>query len=119
MHLTILEAIGHVYHIRMALVKVNRRTVYISNAFHQDIVHLNTFCARMKTRLTNFVEIVQRLPTDLVYTNASGLRGEEYGYTLTTTDPTLYGTWSDLQISRRTSSALTTQQEVYQIKIWN
>ena len=30
----------------------------------------------MKTHPTNFVEIVQQLPTDLGYTNASGLGGE-------------------------------------------
>ena len=39
MHLAIPGAIGHFYHIQMALTKANRKTAYIPTAFHQDIAH--------------------------------------------------------------------------------
>ena len=75
MHLAIPGAIGHFYHIQMALTKANRRTAYLSKGFHQDIAHWRLLCSRMKHRPTYLAEIVQRLPTDLGYTDASGTGG--------------------------------------------
>ena len=75
MHLAIPGAIGHFYHIQMALTKANRRTAYLSKDFHNDIAHWRLLCSRMKHRPTYLAEIVQRLPTDIGYTDASGLGG--------------------------------------------
>ena len=75
MHLAIPGAIGHFYHIQMALTKANRRTTYLSKDFHRDIAHWRLLCSRMKQRPTYLAEIVQRLPTDLGYTDASGIGG--------------------------------------------
>ena len=59
----------------MTLTKANCRTAYLSNLFHLDISSWKTLCARMKTRPTNFAEIVQQLLTDLGYTDTSGIGG--------------------------------------------
>ena len=75
MHLAIPGAIGNFYHIQMALTKANRRTAYLSKDFHRDITHWRLLCARMQHRPTNLAEVVQRLPTDLGYTDASGVGG--------------------------------------------
>ena len=72
MHLAIPVAIGHFYHIQMALTKANRRTAYLSKDFHRDVAHWRLLCSRMKQRPTYLAEIVQRLPTDLGYTDVSG-----------------------------------------------
>ena len=76
MHLAIPSAIGHFYHIQMALTKANRKTVYLSMAFHQDVVHWQLLCNCMKLCPTYLAEIFQRLPTNLGYTDASGLGGD-------------------------------------------
>ena len=75
MHLAIPSAIGHFYHIQMALTTENRKTAYLPTAFHQDVTHWQLLCNRMKLRPTYLVEIVQRLPTNLGYTDASYLGG--------------------------------------------
>ena len=75
MHLAVPGAIGHFYHIQMALTKANRRTAYLSKGFHQDVAHWRLLCSRMTQRPTYLAEIVQRLPTDLGYTDASGIGG--------------------------------------------
>ena len=75
MHLAIPSAIGHFYHIQRALTTANHKTAYLSAAFHQDIAHWQGLCTRMRLRPTFLAEIVQRLPTDLGYADASGLGG--------------------------------------------
>ena len=39
MHLAIPGAIGHFYHIQTALTKANKRTAYLSDTFHIEVVH--------------------------------------------------------------------------------
>ena len=52
--------------------KANKRTAYLSNDFHHEVAHWKTLLAQMRRRPTYIAEIVQRLPTDLGYTDASG-----------------------------------------------
>ena len=75
MHLAIPGAIYHFYHIQMALAKVNCRTAYLSKDFHRDVAYWRLLCSRMKHHPINLAEINQRLPTNLGYTDASGLGG--------------------------------------------
>ena len=75
MHLAIPSAISHFYHIQRALTTANCKTAYLSTAFHQDIVHWQLLCNRMKLRTTYIAEIVQRLPTDLGFADVLGLGG--------------------------------------------
>ena len=73
MHLAIPGAIGHFYHMQMALTKANKRTAYLSDAFHAEVVHWKNLILEMHSRPTYLAEIVHRLATDLGYTDASGL----------------------------------------------
>ena len=71
MHLVIPGAIGHFYHIQKALTHASPKMAYLSNDFHADIAHWRTLHS-MATRSTYMVEIVQRIPTDFGFTDASG-----------------------------------------------
>ena len=76
MHLVIPGAVGHFYHLQMALTATNyaiRATAYILKDFHRDVQFWQSLCVDMVSRPTLFAEIVQRLATDVGYTNASGL----------------------------------------------
>ena len=60
----------------MALTAANhasRATTYLSKSFHRDVKFWQSLCADMVSRPTYFVDIVQRLATDMGYTDASGL----------------------------------------------
>ena len=65
-------AIGHFYHIQTALTHISRTKSYLSNDFHADIAHWQTLVHSMATRPTYLAEIVQHIPTDLGFTDASG-----------------------------------------------
>ena len=71
MHLAIPGAIGHFYHIQKALTHASSTKAYISNDFHADIAHWQTLINAMASRPTYLAEIVQRVPTDLGFTDAS------------------------------------------------
>jgi hypothetical protein len=75
MHLAIPSAIGHFYNIQKALTHASSTTAYLSNAFHEDIAHWRTLINAMALRPTYIAEIVQRVPTDLGFTDASGQGG--------------------------------------------
>ena len=51
----------------------SRATAYLSKSFHRDVKFWQYLCANMVSRPTYIAEIVQRLATDVGYTNASGL----------------------------------------------
>jgi hypothetical protein len=72
MHLAIPGAIGHFYHIQKALTHASTTSAYLSNDFHEDIAHWRTLVNAMALRPTYIAEIVQRIPTDLGFTDASG-----------------------------------------------
>ena len=76
MHLAIPGAVGNFYHLQMALTAANhasRAIAYLSKIFHRDVKFWQSLCADMGYRTTYLAEIVQRLATDVGYTNASGL----------------------------------------------
>ena len=72
MHLAVPGAIGHFYYMQMALTKANKRTAYLSDAFHQEVTYWCSLIEEMKTRPTYLAEIVHRVATDMGYTDASG-----------------------------------------------
>ena len=72
MHLAIPSAIGYFYNIQKALTHASSTTSYLSNAFHEDIAHWRTLINAMALRPTYTTEIVQRVPTDFGFTDASG-----------------------------------------------
>ena len=51
----------------------SRATAYLSKSFHRDVKFWQYLCANMVSRPTYIAEIVQRLATDVGYTDASGL----------------------------------------------
>ena len=75
-HLAITDAMGHFYHLQMALTFANhdsRAALYLSKSYHMDVKFWQFLCADMGSWPTYLVEIVQRLATDVDYTNASGI----------------------------------------------
>ena len=57
----------------LAMTKANKRTAYLSSLFHQEVLHWHALIQDMKGRLTFLAEIVQRLPINHDFTNASNL----------------------------------------------
>ena len=79
MHLAVPGAVGHVYHIQLSLTAAHhagRSTAYINKGFHSDLRFWRQLCAEMPVRPTYWAKIVQRLPTDIGFADASGLGGE-------------------------------------------
>ena len=78
MHLAVPGAVAQLYHIQGALtaaLHASRTTAYLKKGFHSDLSFWRKLCAEMDTRPTYLAEIVQRLPTDIGFTDASGLGG--------------------------------------------
>ena len=75
MHLAVPGAIGHFYYMQMALTKANTRTAYLSNGFHQEVCYWHALLKEMDMRPTFLASIVKRSPTDLGFTDASGIGG--------------------------------------------
>ena len=76
MHLAIPGAVGHFYNLKQSLTAAHdahRATAYVTRGFHFDLRFWRRLCAEMPTRPTYLAEIVQRLPTDIDFTDASGL----------------------------------------------
>ena len=76
MHLAIPRAVGHFYHLCMALTAANhaiRDTAYLSKGFHRDVQFWKSLCVDMGFRTTFFAEIVHRLANDVGYTDNSGI----------------------------------------------
>ena len=76
MHLAIPGAMGCFYHPHMALTAANHAscaTAYISKDFHRDVHFWQYMCVNMGSCPTFFAKIIQRLTTDVGYTNASVL----------------------------------------------
>ena len=76
MHLAIPGAVGHFYNLQRSLTAAHhahRATAYVTSGFHSDLRFWRQLCAEVHTRPTYLAEIVQRLPTDIGFTDASGL----------------------------------------------
>ena len=76
MHLAIPRAVGHFYHLCMALTAANhaiRDTAYLSKGFHRDVRFWQSLCVDMGSQPNFFVEKFQYLDTDMGYTDASGI----------------------------------------------
>ena len=76
MHLAIPGAVGHFYNLQQSLTAAHhahRSTAYVTSGFHSNLRFWRRLCAEMPTRPTYLVEIVQRLPTNIGFTDASGL----------------------------------------------
>ena len=76
MHLAIPGAVGHFYHIQMALTAANhasRATAYLSKYFHRDVQFWKSLCTDMDSQPTLFAGIFHRLDTDVGYADALGL----------------------------------------------
>ena len=73
MHLEVPGAIGNFYYIQEDLTKAGYGTrAYLSKAFHQDISQGQGLCADSLARPQFLAEVVQHLPTALVFCDASG-----------------------------------------------
>ena len=79
MHLAVPGAIGHFYYMQRALTKANARTAYLSDGFHEEIRYWKALLKEMDVRPTFLASIVKRSPTDLGFTDASGVGGGGYG----------------------------------------
>ena len=76
MHLAIPGEVGHFYNLQQSLTAAHhahRATAYVTSGFHSDLRFWRRLCAEMPTRPTYLAEIVQRLPTYIGFTDASGL----------------------------------------------
>ena len=58
-----------------ALTKANARTAYLSDGFHEEIRYWKALIKEMDVRPTFLASIVKRSPTDLGFTDASGIGG--------------------------------------------
>ena len=75
-HLSIYGALRHFYHLQIALTaaqQASQATSYLSKSFHRDVTFWKSLFEDMVSRPTYLAEIVQRLATDVGYTDASGL----------------------------------------------
>ena len=75
-HLAIPGAVGHFYHLQMALTAANhssRATSYLYKDFHRDLQFWISLCSDMGFRPTFFAGKFQRLATGVGYADASGL----------------------------------------------
>ena len=71
MHMSVPGAIGHFYHIQLALTcVVTRRCDYLSKGIHQDVLHWRKLCRDVLNQPTFLVEVVQRLPTVFGFCNS-------------------------------------------------
>ena len=76
MHLAVPGAVGHLYNLQQSLTAAHhthRATAYVTRGFNSDPRFWRRICAEMPTRPTYLAEIVQRLPTDIGFADASGL----------------------------------------------
>ena len=76
MHLAVLGAVGNFYNLQQSLTAAHhahQATAYVTNGFHSDLHFWGRICAEMPTRPTYMAEIMQRLPTDIGFADASGL----------------------------------------------
>ena len=76
MHLAIPGAMGHFYHLQMALTAASQAscaTAYLSKGFNRGVPFWQSLCVDMGSQPTLFAEIFQRLATDVGYTDASGI----------------------------------------------
>ena len=76
MYLAIPGAVGHFYHLQMALTDANhasRATDYLYKNFHMGVQFWKYPCVDMSSRPTFFAEIVQLLATEVGHTNAWGI----------------------------------------------
>ena len=49
MHLAVPGAIAHFYYMQKSLIKANKRTAYLSNAFHTKVAHWRALLLQMQT----------------------------------------------------------------------
>ena len=76
MHLAVPGTVGHFYNLQQSLTAAHhahRSTAYVTTGFHSDLRFWRQLCADMPIRPTYLAEIVQRLPTDIGFADASGL----------------------------------------------
>ena len=52
-----------------------RGIAYLNRDFHMDVLFWNALCTNMGVHPMFLIEIVQRLPIDVGFTDASGLEG--------------------------------------------
>ena len=75
-HLAIPGAMGHFYHLQMALTFANhasRAASYLTKSYHMDVKFWQFLCEDMGSWPTYLFEIVQHLATEVGYTDGSGL----------------------------------------------
>ena len=76
MHLAVPGAVGHFYNLQQSLTAAHhahQATAYVTTGFHSDFRFWRQLCADIPIRPTYLAEIVQRLPTDIGFADASGL----------------------------------------------
>ena len=76
MHLAIPGVVGRFLNLQQSLTAyhhAHRATAYVTSGFHSDLRFWRRLCAEIPTRPTYLAAIVQRLPTDIGFTDASGL----------------------------------------------
>ena len=76
MHLAVPGAVGHFYNLQQFLTAAHhahQATSYVTTGFQSDLRFWRRLCADIPTRPTYLAEIVQRLPTDIGFADASGL----------------------------------------------
>ena len=79
MHLAVPGTVGHFYNLQQSLTAAHhahQATAYVTKGFHSDLRFWRRLCADMPTRSTYLAKIVQRLPTDIGFADASGLGAE-------------------------------------------
>ena len=73
MHLTVPEAVAHLYHIQRDLVHGGVDRVWLLSEFHQEIDDWKTLVAQTVAWTTHLAEIFRREPTHLGFCNTSGI----------------------------------------------
>ena len=72
-HLTVPRAVAHLFHIQRALNWGGVNRVWLSPAFHRNLVDWKALALQAASRPTRLVDIFRREPTPLRFCDVSGL----------------------------------------------
>ena len=74
MHLSVIGAVAHIYHIQRALAQAGADRSWLSPDSHRDVADWRILAEQTADPSTHLAEIVRRKPTHMGFCNASGLR---------------------------------------------
>ena len=74
MHLAVIGAVAHTYHIQRDIAQAGADRAWLSPEFHRDIADWSTLADQTAARPTHLANIVRRGPTHLGFCDVSGLK---------------------------------------------